>query len=56
MDRIRITAMNWWNKLDLATRHNNTLLYFPERHHSTLTGREIETIWIMFNTIKTKEI
>lgn len=40
----RKEAMQWWNELDDIDREEFTNLYYPDRHFSTLTGREIERI------------
>ena len=42
----RHCAMQWWNKLTLEDKFFKLLRYFPaNRVPSSLTGREIESIW-----------
>ena len=48
----RISAMEWWNKMGLEQRfykiikHNSLIAGDKTRHPSTLTGSEIETIYL----------
>lgn len=47
----RETAMNWWNSMTFeekfykTIKHNDLIAGDKTRHPSTLTGREIETIY-----------
>lgn len=49
---IRRSAMEWWNKLSLEEQfyktieHNALIAGDNTRHPNTLTGREIETIYL----------
>lgn len=52
---IRVKAMKWWNDLTLKEKstvyfkYNSLIVAGSERSYLTLTGREIETIYISYN-------
>jgi len=41
----RTKALKWWNKLKLLEKSNFTGMYFTGRRQSTLTDKEIESIY-----------
>lgn len=41
----RTRALEWWRNLSILKRSELTGEYFMGRRQSSLTGREIETIW-----------
>lgn len=47
----RRQAIEWWNELSSLRKtqicDTNTQIIGSVRRHETLTGREIETLWIM---------
>lgn len=40
--KTRLEAMAQWNKMDDLARQKKTDLHYKGRHHTTLTGREIQ--------------
>ena len=42
----RQKAMNWWNKLSLTEKGNLMEGKFKHRHPQSLTGSEIENLWL----------
>ena len=42
----RTKALEWWKSLSMLKRSELTCEYFEGRKQLSLTGREIETIWI----------
>lgn len=46
MKNIRKKAMTWWNTADNKNKEVLCRVYYRGRNHSSLTGREIEQIWI----------
>lgn len=45
----REQAMKWWNELPVFETNSYTNTYFKGRTWTTLTGREIETMWRAVN-------
>jgi hypothetical protein len=51
MTTIRETSMSWWNCLSpdersvMVQKYHKNILMGKDRHHSTLTGREVEIIF-----------
>lgn len=43
---LRQTAMKWWNDLGSTGKQGVTYIYFKGRQWDTLTGREIESIYM----------
>jgi hypothetical protein len=42
----RKQAIQWWNGFEASTRQSLCSDYFTNRQFDTLTGREIEQIWV----------
>lgn len=53
MESIRTRAINWWTNLSYQEKDFNYLLFgylkLPERNISSLTGKEIEYIYLNKN-------